>query len=100
MKIDHFGKVLSWFPVPLDRLLPQFKSICSQPWFFGEYDAARATDLLYGHREGTFLVRFSAKQPGTYTISRVDSNNNVVHSRIQHEKDSEILEMQFFVFAY
>ncbi|PRP80378.1 SH2 domain-containing protein [Planoprotostelium fungivorum] len=89
--IENFGKVLSWLPGSLEELLPSFKKLCSQPWFFGFLDAIRAGEILSGNIEGTFLIRFSVRQPGVYTVSIVE-HGTVTHSRISRESEEWVYD--------
>ena len=52
--------------------------------YFGTGEAERR---LAGRPDGTFLIRFSSSQPGSYTISKVKRGGSPVHQRIEHKKD-------------
>jgi hypothetical protein len=45
--------------------------LLSQLWFHGALGTGEAERLLKGRDEGTFLIRFSTTQAGSYTISKV-----------------------------
>ncbi len=41
--------------------------------------------MLGGHKQGTFLVRFSLSNPGDYAVSFVTPEAAVTHSLIEHQ---------------
>ena len=54
-------------------------------WFHGEISAPQAEQkLLLQKKKGTFLVRFSARDPGCYAISAI-SGEGVKHYRVYHK---------------
>lgn len=52
-------------------------------WFHGEISAPEAEKKLAGKEKGTFLVRFSARDPGCYAISTVGSKQ-IKRYRVYH----------------
>jgi hypothetical protein len=54
-------------------------------WFEGDYSGSEATETLQGHKQGTFLVRFSTSNPGSYAVSFVAADGQPSHSLIEHE---------------
>mmetsp|Transcript_14999 Transcript_14999/g.20981 ORF Transcript_14999/g.20981 Transcript_14999/m.20981 type:complete len:915 (+) Transcript_14999:136-2880(+) len=54
--------------LPFSSTLPQ------KPWFFGDLTGEEAEQLLAGHPQGTFLIRFS-NQPGCFAASFVGLQN-------------------------
>jgi len=96
VSIEVFGEVLAWFgpleiPEPFVQpknlpLLQKIRELCSKAYFFGNISTQEASNHLANQPIGTFLVRFSSSQPGSYTLSRVDHDSNIAHTRIPKEK--------------
>ena len=53
-------------------------------WFHGNISSIQAEDLLTEKAKGTFLVRFSSSNPGSYAIS-VNAEESVKHYKIWHK---------------
>lgn len=53
-----------------------------ESWFHGDVSPPEAIELLQGHPEGTFLIRFSS-QPGCFAASFMASHSEVRHALIQ-----------------
>jgi len=68
--------------------LDEVKLLVSAPWFWGEMDGNQAAAALNGAKRGSYLVRFSAKSEGQFTISYVTKHptkpkeNTVTHTRL------------------
>lgn len=86
--MERFGSVVAWLGnwdsegnscLELGR---RARELCQQPWFHGDLTVADACDRLVQQGPGTFLLRFSSSEPGSFTISRVDANGTVRHHRI------------------
>lgn len=60
-------------------------AICSPQWFHGFVGSTEAQKLLKGKPDGTFLIRFSTTNPGSYALT-VAYSNTVGHWRISCEK--------------
>lgn len=89
--IEAFGKVLHWLG-PLEntekhQFYQNLVALLSQLWFHGAVGTGEAERLLKGREEGTFLIRFSTSQPGSYTISKVKKGGAPVHQRVEHKED-------------
>jgi hypothetical protein len=59
--------------------------LLSKGWFHGDITADEAKSRLNNMPAGAFLVRFSERVPGSYTISSTSNDNEVQHQRIQHD---------------
>ena len=86
--MERFGSVVAWLGawdtegnarLGLGR---RARELCQQPWFHGDLTVADACDRLVQQGPGTFLLRFSSSEPGSFTISRVDMRGTVRHHRI------------------
>jgi len=80
------------------NFLDKVQSTLMSPWFHGDVDSAAAVKLLKssGHNS-SFLVRFSAREPGCFTISRMSPSardkkiTEFVHQRIANTPDGVAL---------
>ena len=46
---------------------------------------AETIEMLANYKPGTFLVRFSTTQVGAYAVSFVGTDNQIIHSLIEHD---------------
>jgi len=86
--IENFGRFLEWFgPMESPDILDRVKNLLKQEWFHGEISATEAENLLTkkDNKKGTFLVRFSSREPGSYAITVVAKEKKVKHYRIYHK---------------
>mmetsp|Transcript_504 Transcript_504/g.764 ORF Transcript_504/g.764 Transcript_504/m.764 type:complete len:553 (-) Transcript_504:189-1847(-) len=85
--IEAFGRFLEWFgPIDsLDGVLDRVVNLLKKSWFHGEISAEDAERLLSKEKKGTFLVRFSARDPGSYAITTVGDANKIKHFRVYHK---------------
>lgn len=60
-------------------------SICSPQWFHGFLGSTEAQKALKGKPDGTFLIRFSTTNPGSYALT-VAYSSTVGHWRISCDK--------------
>lgn len=81
---ERFGSVVAWLGgwEAEEELARRAHELCQQPWFHGDLTVADACDRLVQLGPGTFLLRFSSSEPGSFTISRVDAMGVVRHHRI------------------
>lgn len=99
VSIENFGDLLEWFgPWNLDsstakNVAARILELLKNPWFHGFMDSNEAKELLItgGNaskpkkvRKGSFLIRFSATEPGTFAIGvvRNEKTQHVHHGRI------------------
>jgi hypothetical protein len=85
VRIERFGQVLEWVG-PCDAgMLDKVFELVTKKWFHGEIGAQEAQSKLSECPGSTFLVRFSATQAGSYTISQVSEDcKSITHQRLQH----------------
>lgn len=89
--MEYFGKILAWFGnLRQDgaNILEKIKAVLSESWFHGDISMQESEARLANKQEGTFLVRFSTSEMGTYTISKV-SQAGISHQRIQRSKSGK-----------
>lgn len=70
------------------EFLDKISTLLRQPWFHGELTTIDAERKLKHQPRGTFLVRFSSRDPGSYTMSASDKNGTISHFRIFHKPTS------------
>jgi serine/threonine protein kinase len=82
--IETFGNVLDWFG-PLNKandMVARMKSLVSKRWFHGDTTARESTIKLAEQPPGTFLVRFSRSQLGSFTVAYVTKKHHIVDRHI------------------
>jgi hypothetical protein len=70
--MDTFRDFLQWFgPLKPNADVPnKVVALLKEPWFHGDLSTPAAEKMLAANGlEGTFLVRFSTSDPGSYSIS-------------------------------
>ncbi|MDP2434272.1 MAG: SH2 domain-containing protein, partial [archaeon] len=83
--ITRFGQVVQWIggleiPAPADNsMLDRFVELIKHPWFHGLVDASQAENLTRNKPTGSYLVRFSLRTPGGYTITVNQTRSGVNH---------------------
>jgi len=100
--IEHFGKILDWFGPMVtptmsnspggereDQFWSKIRKVMKCSWFHGDISTEDAITLLSAQKfpQGTFLVRFSTTNPGSFTISSVSSTSSIKHQRISSTGD-------------
>lgn len=113
VNLENFGKILNWFgpvkgkgvptcttccsvscscfphylsfadPNSSEGFLDRTRNLVSKSWFHGDTQTKDAERLLEGRPDGTFLIRYSNKIPGTFTISKV-CDGKTTHQRVSH----------------
>lgn len=74
-------------PTPVDEeawTIEDISTVLSPPWFFGFISQGNLREILLSKPQGTYLVRFSAKEP-QFTLSVADETE-VLHWRINPKK--------------
>eukprot|EP00027_Filamoeba_sp_ATCC50430_P018551 CAMPEP_0168567218 /NCGR_PEP_ID=MMETSP0413-20121227/14878_1 /TAXON_ID=136452 /ORGANISM="Filamoeba nolandi, Strain NC-AS-23-1" /LENGTH=511 /DNA_ID=CAMNT_0008599375 /DNA_START=169 /DNA_END=1704 /DNA_ORIENTATION=+ len=87
VSIEAFSKTLDWFGPMQDGigLLVKIEDLLKQPYFHGDLGAPESETMLVTKAVGTFLARFSARDPGCYAISTLGEGNKVKHYRVYHK---------------
>eukprot|EP01088_Endostelium_zonatum_P003335 TRINITY_DN1454_c0_g1_i1.p1 TRINITY_DN1454_c0_g1~~TRINITY_DN1454_c0_g1_i1.p1 ORF type:complete len:753 (-),score=114.84 TRINITY_DN1454_c0_g1_i1:119-2377(-) len=78
----RFSEFLKGFG-PLSQSLHNLTHILQQPWFHGFLSRTEVNRLLYDQPPGTFLLRFSKSQPGSFALVLVPEHNQTQHILIQ-----------------
>lgn len=93
--LEAWGNALQWFG-PLDpqatAFLANITNVASKGWFFGDISRIEAESRLRAANKGSFLIRFSASQPGSFTISFLYSpQTGPKHIRINRNDKGELV---------
>jgi hypothetical protein len=93
--LEAWGNALQWFG-PMDRngtsFLNNLSNVTSKGWFFGDISRVEAESLLRVSGKGFFLIRFSASQPGSFTISFLFSpQTGPKHIRINRNAGGQLI---------
>jgi len=93
--LEAWGNALQWFG-PMDRNGTSFfnnlSNVTSKGWFFGDISRVEAESLLRVSGKGFFLIRFSASQPGSFTISFLFSpQTGPKHIRINRNAGGQLI---------
>jgi len=73
---EAFQRFLQWFG-PISEgagILDQVKGLLEQKWFHGVMTAREAENKITPFKKGTFLVRFSSRGAGAFTLTFVDKD--------------------------
>ena len=93
VKMETFGLMLNYFgplhdPLqPQDSFLDRLRNIVSKSWFHGDLQTKEAERLLEGRPDGTFMIRYSNKVLGNFTVSKIQESK-VTHQRVAHKSGS------------
>jgi len=90
VSMERFSQVLSWFgPLSdLTEFLTNIEDMLKQTWFHGDISPNEAMKRLRNEKKGTYLIRFSSKDPGGFVITVMRSNSKVKHYRVAHKPGS------------
>lgn len=91
--IEQFSMILDWFgPMQdLDSFLDSIEDLLKKTWFHGDISSTEAEQRLANEKKGTFLVRFSSRDPGCYAISTMSQGGRLKHFRIYHKPGLDYL---------
>jgi serine/threonine protein kinase/peroxiredoxin family protein len=89
VSIEDFGNVLEWFgPFTSDEtFVKRVQDVIKMNGFYGDCTSENAERQMAGKKVGTYIIRFSSK-PGYYTITAVESEDQLKHYRIKHRAGS------------
>jgi len=85
--LEDFGKMLEWFG-PLEKgnsILKRIETQLRSKGFYGDIETGDAEKLLNGKKTGSYLVRFSTRDPGCYAITVLSKVGALKHYRITHK---------------
>jgi len=89
VSLQEFSNLLAYFG-PLnygEDLLNAVDNVTKKAWFFGGLTTKDAELLLASKKVGTFLVRLSTTNPGSYSVSIMHKTNRVRHLRVNRTKE-------------
>jgi len=87
VSLEDFSKMLEWFG-PLEKgasILKNVEAGLRMKGFFGDIETSEAEKVLNGKKKGTYLIRFSTRDPGCYAITVLSKTNALKHYRIAHK---------------
>lgn len=79
--LDTFNRFLLWLAPLQPDVFQRLLELLVQPWFHGSLSSAAASDRVRDAGDGSFLVRFSAREPGAYAIT-CRTSEQIRHYRI------------------
>jgi len=86
-KFSSLPEILSTYGYALTS--PLWSALSAEKYFHGELSSDEANVLLKNQDVGTFLVRFSASQPGALAISFVDQGSQIKQLLIRKSPDGK-----------
>jgi len=95
VNIETWGNLLEWFGplVGFDQLLDDIVNLLKEAWFHGDLSAADAEKRIatFQKKKGSFLVRFSSREPGSYAITVMSASGKLKHYRVYHKPGLQYL---------
>ena len=80
--------MLEWLgPLNGQAFAEKIIQLYTKPWFHGVLSPIAAENLLSGakRKRGSYLVRFSLSEPGSYAVSFVAKDETVQHVQVSHK---------------
>lgn len=92
VNLETFGAITNYFGPLIDNnasesFLERLRCIVSKSWFHGDLQTKESERLLEGRPDGTFMIRFSNKVPGAFTVSKIQ-DGKTTHQRVGHKPGS------------
>eukprot|EP01119_Soliformovum_irregulare_P002302 TRINITY_DN12587_c0_g1_i2.p1 TRINITY_DN12587_c0_g1~~TRINITY_DN12587_c0_g1_i2.p1 ORF type:complete len:647 (-),score=160.39 TRINITY_DN12587_c0_g1_i2:54-1964(-) len=85
VSIEMFSSILEWFgPFDSIGMLDKILDLCKKKYFYGHFSSKSAEKVLSADikNKGTFLIRLSASDPGSFALSVVRKDCKIQHFRI------------------
>lgn len=89
--ILRFQEFLKTFG-PFEHAIHRAVETAQEKWFHGYMSREESTKMLEPFPKGTFLVRFSASQPGAVALSRVVEQGNIEHTKLESTSEGFALK--------
>jgi len=89
--IETFSKMLEWFGPMGPGILEKIFNIVSKSWFHGNLTHIQAEKLIQKNsnaKKGTYLIRFSSKNRGYFTITVVGRKRTLLHYRVYYNRQN------------
>jgi len=89
--VETFSKFLEWFGPLEHALFARIFSIVSKNWFHGNMSHVQAEKLIQKNssaKKGSFLIRFSSKNRGYFTITVVGRKKSLLHYRVYYNRNT------------
>jgi len=93
IRLETFGRILSLFgplktqvdKTPDYKMFLKIKSLLKEKWFHGDITGEEAETRLNAQpKPGYYLVRFSSRVPGCFTISYKSKDKQLLHVRVKY----------------
>jgi len=83
--LENYAKMFQWFgPMKGIDIIDEVHNLHSKSYFHGQLSSIQSEDLLSEKAKGTYLVRFSTSNPGSFAIS-VNNEGSTKHYKVWHE---------------
>lgn len=89
VNIESFSKMLEWFGPFGKNFLDRVLDTVSRSWFHGNLSHTQAEKIIQKNasaKKGTFLIRFSSKNRGYFTITVVGLKRSTLHYRVYYNR--------------
>lgn len=88
--IENFARMLDWFgPLNEAGILDRIHDLLRNPAFHGHISTQEAERVMASQRKGTYLLRFSSRDPGCYALTVLNNQGALKHYRIMHSPGSK-----------
>jgi serine/threonine protein kinase len=87
VSVSKFADMLEWLGPMGDggNVFDSIASLLRKDWFHGNLSGREAEAKIRAEAPGTYLLRFSASDPGSYAITALSRNRSAKHYRIYHK---------------
>jgi len=85
--LENYAAMLYWLG-PLEKgslFIYKLLEIFKKPYFHGVLSSTAAEKLLAKKKRGTYLIRLTTNEPGSYAISWISKNEIIYHTNISHQ---------------
>ena len=95
---DKFGNLLKYYGAFCDDLIDRIETVFENKWFSHDISSEITEKTLLPHKRkaGTFLVRLSKSNPGSYCVSYVNESGRIVHLLIPYSADGYRYSNRYF----
>jgi len=98
----RFARVLSFESLTKSFLFPkQINQVLTdgRQWFHGNMALQKATDIFKGKQDQAFLIRYSSRTPGAFSINYIKDGTMKIFNRITNNIDG-MVNLLFFILIW